>query len=161
MIDWSRGNEVITVLRRQHDFGAAMFNVLINIVILNFFVEHVDEVVIDSFSISVLTAILLTVMVALIARVEHRVHHFFFDEQTGRGSRFLGWLALWGILFGGKLLILEVVDWVFGDHVALGHLLEVILLVLAMLVVQALMEKFYEMLGRPMGSSAATPDDSS
>lgn len=159
MIDWSRGNEVIAVLRRQHDFGAAMFNILVNIVILNLFVEHVDEVVIDSFSISVLTAILLTVMVALIARIEHRVHYFFFDEQTGRGSKVLGWLVLWGILFGGKLLILETVSWVFGDHVELGHLLEVILLVLAMLVVQGLMEKFYEMLGRPMGSSAA--DDAS
>jgi len=161
MIDWSKGNEVITVLRRQHDFGAAMFDVLVNVLILNFFVEHVDEVVIDSFSISVLTAILLTVMVALIARVEHRVHHFFFDEHSGRGSRVLGWLALWGILFGGKLLILEVVDWVFGDHVSLGHLLEVILLVLAMLVVQRLMLALYEALGRPMGPGAATDEASS
>jgi hypothetical protein len=161
MFDWSRGDELITVRRRQHDFGMAMFSILMNIVILNFFVEHVDEVVIDSFSISVLTAILLTVMVALISRVEHRVHHFFFDEETGRGSKVLGWLVIWGILFGGKLLILEVVNWVFGDHVQLGHLLEVILLVLTMLVVQGLMDKLYEVLGRPMGSRAATDDVSS
>ena len=160
MLDLSRGDELIMVRRRQHDFGMAMFSVLVNIVILNLFVEHIDEVVIDSFSISVLTAVLLTAMVALITRVEHRVRLYFFDQRSGRGSKLLGWLAIWGILFGGKLLILEVVNWVFGDHVQLGHLLEVILLVLAMLVAQGLMDKLYEVLGRPMASAPADADPS-
>ena len=150
MIDFSRGDELIPVRRRQHDFGASMFSVLINVVILNLFVEHVDEVVIDSFSISVLTAILLTLMVWAISGVEHRVHHYFFDVRDSRASRTIGMLAVWGILFGGKLLILEVVNLVFGEHVQLGHLLEVILLVLTILIVQRLMAKLYEFLGQPM-----------
>ena len=49
--------------------------------------------------------------------------------------------------FGIKFLILEVVDWVFGDHVELGKLLEVILLAVAMLATNALMQGIPRKLG--------------
>ena len=44
-------------------------------------------------------------------------------------------------------MILEVVDWVFGDHVELGKLIEVILLVVAMLVANGVMQSVYQRLG--------------
>lgn len=44
-----RSAELVTVTRRQQIFAGAALNVLANIVVLNLFVEFVDEVVIDSF----------------------------------------------------------------------------------------------------------------
>ena len=55
--------------------------------------------------------------------------------------------TIWILLFGGKFLILEVVDIVFGDHVELGHLLEVILIVVTMMIAGHLMQVIYDRLG--------------
>ena len=132
---------------RQLLFVGVVTNVLVNIVVLNLFVEYFDKVIIDRFTISVFTAVLLTALLWLITRIEGRVHHFFFDEHEGTGSRILGVAAIWAILFGSKFLILEVVDWVFGDHVELGKLIEVILIVIAMLVANGVMQSIFRRLG--------------
>ena len=132
---------------RQLLFIGVITNVLVNIVVLNVFVEYFDKVVIDRFTISVFTAVLLTVLLWLITHIEERVHHFFFDEHEGTASRILGFAAIWIILFGSKFLILEIVDWVFGDHVELGKLIEVILLVVAMLVANGVMQSIFRRLG--------------
>ncbi len=97
-----------------------MTDVLAYIVVLNLFVEHASAVVIDSFSISILTAILLKLMLDALLGVEHRVSTYF-AAKPGRGFRILGPLSVFSILFFSKFLILEVVNFVFGDHVALGH----------------------------------------
>jgi len=141
VLDSLGGTDLLTVSRRQQVFAGAVLNVLVNVVVLNLFVEFVDEVVIDSFLISVLTAVLLTAMVSVIARFEHRVHHFFFEQHQWRIA---GVIVIWVILFGSKFLMLEVVDIVFGDHVYLGHLLEVILIVVAMIVAGQLMQALYD-----------------
>jgi hypothetical protein len=139
-----RSTDLVTVSRRQQVFAGAVLNVLVNVVVLSLFVEFVDEVVIDSFWISVLTAVLLTAMLSVLARFEHRIHHFFFEKHTWR---FAGVVIIWAVLFGGKFLMLEVVDIVFGDHVELGHLLEVILIVVAMMIAGQLMQTIYDRLG--------------
>ncbi len=140
-------DSTVAISGRQLLFVGVVTNVLVNIVVLNLFVEYFDKVIIDSFTISVFTAVLLTVMLWLITRIEERVHHFFFDEREGTGYRVLGFLAIWAILFGSKFVILEVVDWVFGDHVELGKLIEVILLVVAMLVANGVMQSVFRRLG--------------
>jgi hypothetical protein len=149
-----RGGALVTVTRRQQVFAGAVLNVLVNVVVLNLFVEFVDEVVIDSFWISVLTAVLLTAMIGILAKFEHRIHHYFFEKHSWR---FAGVATIWLVLFGGKFLMLEVVDIVFGDHVYLGHLLEVILIVVAMMVAGQLMQTIYDRLGVSDGSTESTP----
>jgi len=144
VLDSLRSTDVVTVSRRQQVFAGAVLNVLVNVVVLDLFVEFVDEIVIDSFFISVLTAVLLTVMLGILARFEHRIHHFFFEKHSWR---FAGVVTIWIVLFGGKFLMLEVVDIVFGDHVSLGHLLEVILIVVAMMIAGQLMQIIYDRLG--------------
>ena len=141
------GDGSVVISGRQWWFIGVVTNLLVNIVVLNLFVEYFDQVIIDRFTISVFTAVLLTALVWLITRVEERVHHFFFDEHEGTGSRVLGIVAIWAILFGSKFLILEVVNWVFGEHVELGKLVEVILLVIAMLLANGLMQAIFRRLG--------------
>jgi hypothetical protein len=144
VLDSLRSTNVMTVSRRQQVFAGAALNVLVNVVVLNLFVEFADEVVIDSFVISVLTAVLLTAMIGVLARFEHRIHHFFFEQHSWR---FAGVVTIWIVLFGGKFLILEIVNVVFGDHVSLGHLLEVILIVVTMMIAGQLMQTIYDRLG--------------
>ena len=154
-----RGAELVTVTRRQQIFAGAALNVLANVVVLNLFVEFVDEVVIDSFWISVLTAVLLTTMIGILARFEQRIHHYFFDKHSWRLA---GVVTIWLVLFGGKFVMLEVVDIVFGDHVSLGHLLEVILIVVAMMVAGQLMQTIYDRLGaneHPTESAPSRDDE--
>jgi len=139
-----RSTEVVAVSRRQQVFAGAVLNVLVNVVVLNLFVEFVDAVVIDSFIISVLTAVLLTAMLGILAKFEHRIHHFFFEKHSWR---FAGVVTIWVVLFGGKFVMLEVVNIVFGEHVELGHLLEVILIVVTMMIAGQLMETIYDRLG--------------
>jgi len=143
VLDSLRG-DLVTVTRRQQVFAGATLNILVNVVVLNLFVEFADAVVIDSFWISVLTAVLLTLMIGVLSRFERRIHNFFFERHSWKVS---GVIMIWIVLFGGKLVMLEVVDIVFGDHVSLGHLLEVILIVVAMMVAGQLMQAIYDRLG--------------
>ena len=109
-----RGVDLVSVTRRQQVFAGAALNVLVNVVVLNLFVEFADEVVIDSFWISVLTAVLLTAMIGFLARFEHRIHQYFFEKHSWR---FAGAVTIWLVLFGGKFAMLEIVNFVFGDVV--------------------------------------------
>ena len=143
VLDSLRG-DLVTVTRRQQVFAGATLNILVNVVVLNLFVEFADAVVIDSFWISVLTAVLLTVMIGVLSKFEHRIHHFFFERHSWKVS---GVIMIWIVLFGGKLVMLEVIDFVFGDHVSLGHLLEVILIVVTMMVAGQVMQTIYDRLG--------------
>ena len=136
--------DLIVQTRQQRVFAEDILRVLVNVVVLNLFVEFSDAVVIDSFWISLLTAVLLTAMIGLLSRVEARVHKFFFDTHSWH---FAGVVSVWLILFGGKFLMLEIVNVVFGDRVELGHLLEVILIVVTMMVAFQLTMRIYERLG--------------
>lgn len=57
-------------------------------------------------------------------------------------------MAIFSILFVGKLFILEAVDYVFGDKVELGHFVEVLVLILTMIISRLLAEWIYKRLGK-------------
>jgi hypothetical protein len=131
-------------------------DVLIYVLVLNLFVEYVDKIVIDSFTISILTAILLKALLDVILGLEHRVAHFF-EARPGKLSKFLRVISTWVILFLSKFLILEAVDLVFGDHVELGKFVHVLSLVIALMVARELVQRIYVALG----SGETAPAESS
>ena len=136
----------IVVTPAQQWFASWMTDVLIYIVVLNLFVEHSSAVVIDSFSISILTAILLKLMLDALLGIEHRVSSYF-AGKPGWVFRALGPLSVFSILFFSKFLILEVVNLVFGDHVALGHFVEVAAIVISMIIASRVLRTIYVRLG--------------
>jgi hypothetical protein len=142
----AEGSGNVTITARQARFISWTSNVLLAIVVLNFFVEYVHTVVIDSFLISVLTAILLTVMVEAVKSLEHKIVAYF-RAKPGTAYKVLGAVIVFSILFFSKFLILEVVNFVFGDHVELGHFIEIVALILTMLATEALMRAIYDRLG--------------
>ena len=137
-----------TVTERQHRFESWATDVLVYIVVLNLFVEYLPAVIIESFTISILTAVLLKILLDLVMGIEHNVHSFF-EQKEGAIYRVMGTVSLFTILFLGKLFILEVVNLVFGDHVELGHFIEVVALVLALMITRRLVHVFYVRLGAP------------
>lgn len=136
------------ITRKQSIFVSWTKDILIYIIVLNLFVEYNSKIVIDSFTISIFTAILLKILLEIILKLEHRVADFF-KARPGKLSKFLRILFTWLILFSSKFLILEVVDLVFGDHVELGKFLDVIILVIALMVARELFQRIYISLGKP------------
>jgi hypothetical protein len=142
----SESTAALTMTRDQQRFMSWMTDVLVYIVVLNLFVEFVDEIVIDSFWISILTAVLLKLMLDSLIGLEHRTTAYF-KAREGWLYAVLGALSIFSILFFGKLLILEAVNFVFGDHVELGHFVEIVALIIAMMGTRAAVQAIYEWLG--------------
>ena len=128
--------------RRQMIFASWTKDVLIYIIVLNLFVEYNPKIIIDSFTISIFTAILLKILLEIVLNLEHKVSDVF------KSYKVLRIILVWLILFGSKFLILEVVDLVFGDHVELGKFLDVILLVIVLMVAREVFQRIYISLGR-------------
>jgi hypothetical protein len=107
---------------RQTQFVGYTLCVLVDLVVLNLYVEFWPKIVIDSFLISLGAAILLQLLLKLSMKAEHRMANYF-NAKPGKGPKVLRWFFAWVILFGSKFLMLEVIDLVFGEHVELGGIL--------------------------------------
>jgi hypothetical protein len=136
----------ITITRNQQRFADWMTDVLVDIVVLNLFVEFVDAVVIDSFWISILTAVLLKLMLDAVVGLEHRVAGYFAAKE-GTTYRVMGLVSAFSILFLSKFVILEAVNLVFREHVELGHFIEIVAIIVGMLGARAVLGIVYRRLG--------------
>lgn len=135
--------------RRQQLFFRYIFFVLIDLTVLNLFNEYWDNVFIESFSISLLAALLLQILLQLTILIEHRVANFF-KEKTGLTAKILRALSTWAILFTSKLLILEAINIAFGSSVlfsgAIHGLLAFIIVVIAIITAEQILLKIYRSL---------------
>lgn len=138
---------VVTITSKQQRFLSWAADVLVYIVVLNLFVEFVDAIVIESFWISILTAVLLQALLSVVVGLEHNVGEFF-ERMGSTWSRIAEVVAKFLILFTSKLLILEIVNFVFGDQVELGHFLDVLALIIAMMAARAITQRIYMGLGK-------------
>jgi len=143
----------VTITQKQQRYISWTTDVLVYIVVLNLFVEFVDAIVIDSFWISILTAVLLKALLDVVIGLEHRVGAYF-DKLGGSFFKFIGIASRLLILFTSKLIILEIVNIVFGDHVELGHFIDIIALIIAMMATKAIMVKLYQSLGETAPSES-------
>lgn len=125
---------------RQRWFLRYFTAVLIDLVVLNLFVEYSQHVEIDSFTISVFAAILLQVLLKLTLAVEHRAAEYF-KSKPGKAAKIMRWFVAWLILFGSKFVILEAVNFAFGDLVYFGGWLHGVVVIIALLVVMLVVEE--------------------
>lgn len=127
--------------------------VLVDLTVLNLFVEYWDRIVIDSFTISLFTAALLQALLKMTLAIEHRIAKYF-ESRPGKRAAILRVVAIWAVLFGSKIVILESVDIVFGEHVELGGLVPFIVLVITLLAAETIITRIYEALAKPGTVSA-------
>jgi hypothetical protein len=122
-------------------------DILIYVIVLNLFVEYNPLMTIDSFTLSIFTAILLKILLELILTLEHKVADVFKNRKG------LKVFFIWLILFGSKFLILEVINFVFGEHVQLGKFWDIFFLALTLLLARQAFLWIYQRLGKNTSTS--------
>ena len=118
--------------RLEPHLAAAVVDVFVYVVVLNLFVEYLPKVISETFTLSLLTAVLLKVILEIVVAAKNRVKARFRQASTPAGKAAAAAL-LWVVLFGSKFLVLEAVALVFGDRVRLGGFFSVTLLIVALL----------------------------
>ncbi len=116
--------------------AAWVVDLFVYVVVLNLFVEYLPAVISETFTLSVLTAVLLKGVLEFVLAAKKRVRSWF-SAANGPVGKVLAALGLWAVLFGSKFVVLEVVHLVFGDAVQLGGFFAVTLLVVALMLARA------------------------
>jgi len=135
---------------RQRVFLRYLTATLVDLVVLGLFVEYWEYVSADSFTVILLAAIVLQVLLKLTIVVEHRVAAFF-NARPGGFSKFMRFFSAWLVLFGSKFVILEALVFAFGDRLKFSGpfhgIVALIVVVVVMLIVEAVLVKLYRRLG--------------
>ena len=90
--------------------------ILIDLTVLNLFDEYWAHVAVPSFSVSIVAAVLLQVLLKATLALEHRVAGYF-NRKTGIAARVLRWFCAWLILFGSKFVMLGALKLALGDEI--------------------------------------------
>jgi len=137
------------MLNRQRLFIRYTLAVLVDLTVLNLFDQYWDHVYVESFSISLLAALLLQFLLQLTLVVEHKVANYF-KSKEGIKHKIARGLSTWAILFLSKLMILEAINFSFGDSVLFtGHvhgLIAFIIVVVAMIIAEQIVTRVYRSL---------------
>jgi len=100
--------------------------------VLNLAVQYVPSVLSETFTLSLLTAVLLKVALEAVIFLKGKILSRF-RAATTRSGRWATAALLWVAAAGSKIVVLELVDLVFGDAVSLGNFVSVTVLVVALL----------------------------
>jgi hypothetical protein len=122
--------------RLEPRLAAAIVDVFVYVVVLNLFVEYLPQVISETFTLSLLTALLLKGVLEVVVAAKDWVKARFRKASTPTGKVVAAFM-LWVVLFGSKFLVLEAVGLVFRDRVSLGGFFSVTLLILALLLSRA------------------------
>lgn len=139
-----------TVSPAQALYTSWVSDILIYIVILNLFDEFTHGIHIGSFWISILVAVLFKILLVVVGKVEHLVHH----ALKERGLDILAIVGAWVVILFGKLGIIELVNVLFDEVELHGILTEIAMIVLMILTCIA-SRWFYQSLGSDSASQLA------
>jgi len=135
---------------RQRVFMRYLTSTLVDLAVLGLFAEYWEHVHADSFTIILLAAVLLQVLLKLTIVLEHHVAAFF-NARPGGFNKFMRFFTAWLILFGSKFAILEALALAFGDRLRFGGpwhgIVVLIAVVVALLAIEAALVKVYRSLG--------------
>lgn len=136
--------ESLEISFRQRLIVRYLLAILIDLIILNLFVEFWDKMTIDSFSISLLTAIVMQLLLRFTMLIEHKAGGYITGKNL-KGGKFIRLFVAWAILFGSKFVILWIIDLKFGDRVEFKGIIPFIIMLFTMLIVEALFTRFIKM----------------
>lgn len=138
-----------TPSKRQRVFSRYLTATLVDLVVLGLFAEYWEHVTVTSFTVMLLAAVLLQILLKLTIVLEHKVAAFF-NARPGGFNKFMRFFGAWVVLFGSKFVILEALVFAFDDRLRFGGpfngIVALIVVVVTMLVVEAAMVKLYRRL---------------
>jgi len=134
---------------RQRLFLLYFVGALVDLVVLGLFDEYSDKVWVSGFTIMLLAAVLLQLLLKATIAVEHKVAAYF-KSKPGGFMKFMRFFCAWLVLFGSKFVILEALDVAFGERVnfegVLHGIVWLIIVVVTMVIVEELIVRFYRKL---------------
>ncbi len=134
---------------RQRWFSRYLTAVLVDLAVLNLFVEYWPLVTASSFTITLLAAVILQILLKLTIALEHRVAAYY-NAKPGGFAKFMRFFTAWLILFGSKFVILEALVFAFGDKLSFGGpyhgIVTLIVVVIALLAAEVILVKVYRRL---------------
>jgi len=135
----------------QRVFSRYLTATLVDLVVLNLFIEYCPQyVAADGFTITLLAAVLLQVLLKLTIALEHRLAAYF-NARQGGFAKFMRYFTAWLILFGSKFVILEALSFALNDGLrfagAFHGIVALIAVVVAMLAAEVILVKVYRRLG--------------
>lgn len=114
-------------------------------------IQYLPRVISETFTLSLLTAVLLKVALELVLLLKGAVVGRL-RRATTRTGRVTSALMLWAVAAGSKFVVLELVDLVFGEDVSLGSFWSVTALVVTLLLARGAVRR---LLGLGEKSTAA------
>ncbi len=132
--------------------AAAVVDVFVYVVVLNLFVEYLPVVISETFTLSLLTALLLKGVLEVVVIAKKRVVTRFRQAATPTGKVVAAFLV-WAVVFGSKFLVLEAVSLVFGSRVSLGGFFSVTALIITLLLSRAGVRRLLQRPPRPARAS--------
>jgi len=118
-------------------------DLLVYIVILNIFAQYSSSIYFENFTISILTAIVLKILLVLIFKLEHKVYRIF-KSIEGKLSKTLNIIISLLILFFSKFVILEIINIVFGEYVEIKGFIPLMFMIIIMIVTRKTIEGVYK-----------------
>lgn len=109
-----------------------MIDVFVYVVVLNLAIQYKPSVISETFTLSLLTAVLLKLALEVVILLKGEIVTRLHAANTRRG-KLVAAISLWVVAAGSKFVVLELVDFVFGDAVSLGGFIPVTVLVVALL----------------------------
>ena len=131
-------------------------DVFVYVVVLNLAIEYLPAVISESFTLSLLTAVLLKLSLELVLIVKARAVARFRGALTVR-AKLTAALLMWATAAGSKIVVLELVNVVFGDAVSLGGFVSVTLLVVTLLLSRTAVRRLLSS-GQDEAGDSAEPD---
>ncbi|NMO02561.1 hypothetical protein HH308_15205 [Gordonia sp. TBRC 11910] len=107
-------------MERLHtDLPGHIVDVFVYTVVLNLAIQYVPQLISETFTLSLFTAILLKFVLELIVSAKTRLKRNF-RAASSRAGRVGAAVTLWLVLVGSKFLVIELTHLLFGDRVHLG-----------------------------------------
>lgn len=142
---------VQTISSKQAIFLKYLTFILVDLTVLNFFAEYWDRVAITSFGVSLLVAIILQILLKMTLALEHKAAGYFKSHESAM-MKFGHIFSTWFILFASKFVMLGVLQFVFSGDIhfagAYHGVFAFIVLVVVILVVEGLIARLYDYLGK-------------
>lgn len=130
-------------------------DVFVYVTVLNLAIEYLPAVLSESFTLSLLTAVLLKLTLEVVLIVKARAMSRLRGAMTVR-AKLMAALLLWVTAAGSKIVVLELIAVVFRDAVSLGGFVSVTLLVVTLLLARAGVRQLLTSGAEPAGDTAAT-----
>ncbi len=122
---------------------------LIDLTILNLFEEYWQHVTVESFTISIIVAVLLQVALKGGVALEHRVADYF-KSKSGSMAKILYWFCAILLVSGSKYAMLGVINLLVGDRLTftgpLHGVVAFIVVVVVMVVAEGIAARIYRSL---------------